>query len=96
MNGFQDIAHGGFVAVMLDEIIGMACEFRQEGRVFTMTAYLNVTYKKPVRTPGTVLLRGWVDRRQGRKIWGKGTVEDGEGNVLSQGEALFVQLKGSL
>lgn len=96
MNGYDNVAHGGLIGVLLDEIIGMACEFQAEGRVFTMTAYLNVNYKRPVMTPGIVLLRGWVDRREGRKIWGKGTVEDGNGNVLSEGEALFVRLKEGL
>lgn len=82
--------------MLLDEIIGMACEFQKEGRVFTMTAYLNVRYKKPVRTPSVLLLRGWVERREGRKIFGRGTVEDGEGNVLSEGDALFVEVRGML
>lgn len=96
LNGHTDIAHGGFVAVLLDEIIGNACECTNEKRVFTMTAYLNVSYKRPIPTPAVVLLRGWVEKREGRKIWGKGTVEDEQGNVLSSGDALFVEVSQKL
>ncbi|PBP17650.1 hypothetical protein BUE80_DR011551 [Diplocarpon rosae] len=44
-----------------------------------MTAYLNVTYRKPVSTPGAVLVRAWVERVEGRKIFGRGVIEDGDG-----------------
>lgn len=55
-----------------------------------MTAYLKVDYKKPVRTPGIVLTRGVVVKKEGKKLWLRGTVEDGEGGILATGEALFI------
>lgn len=51
-------------------------------------------YKKPVPTPSTVLCRSWVERKEGRKVWGKGTVEDGMGTVFALGEALFIGIEG--
>jgi acyl-coenzyme A thioesterase PaaI-like protein len=90
LNGHQDLAHGGFVSVVLDDVIGTAVECGRPKESSTMTAYLKVDYRKPVRTPGVVLARAWLEKKEGRKMWGRGTVEDGEGNVLADGEALFI------
>jgi acyl-coenzyme A thioesterase THEM4 len=90
VNGHIDTCHGGFVSLLLDEIIGTVAEYERPADKSTMTAYLKVDYKKPVPTPGTVLCRAWLEKSEGRKIWGKGTVEDGEGVVLAMGEALFL------
>lgn len=101
VNGHIDTAHGGFIGVLLDDMIGCAAETAREKDKTTMTAYLNITYKKPIGTPGVVLGRSWVERREGRKIFGKATVEDGDGVVLACGDALFiivdrVKLRGKL
>lgn len=90
VNGHIDICHGGFVSVLLDEVIGLAADDVRPRDKSTMTAYLKVDYKKPVRTPAVVLCRAWVEKSEGRKLFGRGTVEDGEGVVLAEGEALFV------
>lgn len=90
VNGHVDICHGGFVSLLLDEVIGTVAEDARPKDKSTMTAYLKVDYKKPVRTPAVVLCRAWVENTEGRKIWGRGTVEDGEGGVLAEGEALFL------
>jgi thioesterase superfamily protein 4 len=90
VNGHIDICHGGFVSVLLDEVIGMAVDNLRPQNRSVMTAYLNVDYKKPVRTPSVVLCRAWVEKTEGRKMFGRGTVEDGEGGVLALGEGLWV------
>jgi len=61
-----------------------------------MTASLKVDYKSPVRTPGVVLGRGKLVRREGRKLWGEGTVEDGEGHVLAVAEGLFLEVESTI
>ena len=76
--------------MLLDETLGHAAEYARPEDKSTMTAFLNVQYKKPVRTPGIILARGKVVKREGRKLWGKGTIEDGEGGVLATSEALFI------
>ena len=76
--------------MVLDDVIGAAAECdRPKGRS-TMTAYLKVDYRKPVKTPGVLLARAWLEKTEGKKMWGRGTIEDGEGNVLADGEALFI------
>jgi thioesterase superfamily protein 4 len=90
LNGHHNLAHGGFVSVVMDDVIGNAVDFERPKDKSTMTAYLKVDYRKPVKTPGVLLARGWLERMEGRKMWGRGTIEDGEGNVLADGEALFL------
>ncbi|KAH7342300.1 HotDog domain-containing protein [Rhexocercosporidium sp. MPI-PUGE-AT-0058] len=90
LNGHPDTLHGGFLSVLLDELIGNAAEYERPHDKSTMTAYLKVDYKRPVRTPGTLAVRTWVERVQGRKIWGRGEVLDREGRVCATGEALFI------
>ncbi|TGO27691.1 hypothetical protein BPAE_0038g00370 [Botrytis paeoniae] len=92
VNGHIDTAHGGFTGVMLDDMIGCAASIARPRDKTTVTAYLHITYKKPIGTPGVVLGRSWVDRKEGRKIFGKATIEDGEGVVLATGEALFITM----
>ena len=78
------------MSLLLDEVIGTAADNLRPHDKSMMTAFLKVDYKAPVRTPGTVMCRAWVDKSSGKKMYGKGTVEDGEGKVLASGEALFI------
>jgi acyl-coenzyme A thioesterase THEM4 len=90
LNGHHNLAHGGFLSVVLDDVIGTAADIERPEDKSTMTAYLKVDYRKPVKTPGVLLARAWLEKREGRKMWGRGTIEDGEGNLLADGEALFI------
>lgn len=90
VNGHIDTCHGGFLSVVLDEILGNVAEHEKPVDRSTMTAYLHVGYKKPVHTPGCVLVKAGLEKKEGRKIWVNGTIEDGQGNVSTTGEALFI------
>jgi len=90
VNGHEDTSHGGFVSVLHDEILGIAAQSYRPSDKTTMTAYLKVDYKKPMRTPGVVLCRSWLEKKEGRKIYVRGSIEDGDGNVLSLSEGLFI------
>ena len=80
------------MGLLLDEVIGAAADHIKPPDKSTMTAYLKVDYKKPVPTPSVVLCRAWIQRTEGRKMFGMGTVEDGEGTVMAMGEGLFVAI----
>ncbi|OHW90458.1 thioesterase superfamily protein [Colletotrichum incanum] len=100
VNGYPNVSHGGIVATVLDETIGMIFLVNKtEGLMSAesyMTAYLNVTYVRPVETPQTVLCVVEVVRVKGRKWWIQGRIEDREGRVLAKAESLFVRLKEKL
>ncbi|EFQ33212.1 thioesterase superfamily protein [Colletotrichum graminicola] len=100
VNGFANVLHGGIVATVLDETIGNIFPINEtEGLMPSgsyMTAYLNVTYVRPVETPQTILCVAEVVRVKGRKWWVRGRIEDREGRVLAKAESLFVRLKEKL
>jgi len=93
VNGHIDTCHGGFVSSVLDEAMGMAVTYYHAKSTFT--AYLNVTFKKPVPTPSILLCRAWVTKTERRKVFVSGTVENGEGVVYSSAEGLFVNVAES-
>lgn len=64
-------------------------------QVEAVTAYLNVTFLKPVKTPGTVLVSARFNEVIGRKHFLAATVKDGSGEVLSKAEALWIRLERS-
>lgn len=95
MNGHEDVAHGGTLSVLLDEVMGMLAYTEQKQEV--MTVALNVKFLKPLPTPGVVLCKASMARAPDkRKFWTQGSIEDGSGGVYATGEALFIILKAKL
>lgn len=96
VNGYPDVSHGGIVATILDETIGLVFPVNKSNGLIPdaayMTAYLNVTYVKPVRTPQTVLCVVDVTKVVGRKWWIDARIEDEGGVVLARAESLYVRL----
>jgi hypothetical protein len=90
VNGHVDICQRGIVSLLLDKVIETAADHVSPPDKSTMTAYLKVDYKRPVPTLGVVLRRAWIERTEGRKLFGIGTVEDGRGTEMTIGEALFL------
>ncbi|KAG6363903.1 hypothetical protein INS49_009006 [Diaporthe citri] len=103
LDGHPGICHGGIVATIFDEVLGYAApagRLAGEGQgaggrpvPSYVTAYLNTTYLRPVRTPGTILVVASTTRVEGRKIWVEASMEDGRGDKLARAEALFVEVK---
>lgn len=88
LNAHPDLMHGGVIGCILDSTLGNAIggtlRYLGIGHGNSMfTVQLNITYKKPVRTPGTIMARGWVVKMEdgGRKVWAQGVIE-GEGGVV--------------
>lgn len=94
MNGHTNVAHGGFIATILDETMGMVVSLHQSAGMSGYTAFIKVEFKKPVPTPGAIVCRTWLERRSaGRKLWLRGTVEDGEGGLFAEAESLWIEVK---
>jgi hypothetical protein len=54
--------------------MGYAAQYENPLGKGSMTAYLKVDYKSLVKTPGVIMTRSWVERIEGRKMWGRGTI----------------------
>jgi acyl-coenzyme A thioesterase PaaI-like protein len=80
--------HGGFVAAILDEVLGAAqAATDQPG----MTARLEVQYRAPTPLHTDLTASGWVERVEGRKIFAAGEVWAGE-RVTATAAGLFVSV----
>ena len=64
-------------------------------RGVTVTAYLNITYLKPVATPQTVLLTANFRDIKGYKYYIDASAKDGSGVFLAKAEALWIRVDRS-
>ncbi|CAI7597023.1 unnamed protein product [Penicillium crustosum] len=55
------------------------------------TVALNITYKKAIKTPETIMARSWITKTEGRKIWGTAQIESGTGEIYATAEGVFVK-----
>ncbi|CBK24696.2 uncharacterized protein [Blastocystis hominis] len=88
MCGHAGILHGGASASTLDQFFGiMNCVLGING----FTGQLNLSYRKIILCPSTVLVKGVCERQEGRKHWFKGTIYDEVGDVCVEAECLFIK-----
>lgn len=96
VNGYPHLCHGGIVATILDEVMGSLLSVNKAlGHIkgSSVTAYLNVTYLKPVATPQTVLVTARLRDVKRQKYYVEALVKDSCGVVLAKAEALWIGLK---
>jgi acyl-coenzyme A thioesterase PaaI-like protein len=86
-SGAPGIAHGGAVATVVDDVLGFLLYVVQAPGV---TRRLEVDYLKPVLTGMPYVVRGRLDRREGRKIWVSCTCTDPDGVVAFRATGLFI------
>ncbi|EXJ75373.1 uncharacterized protein A1O5_02069 [Cladophialophora psammophila CBS 110553] len=95
LNGWSDTIHGGFLAVLLDECAGVLLGLNEgfgdtePARVYT--AYINISYKKPVRTPQVIVAKSKLRIKTGRKKVVAVEILDPEGAVLCNAETMFIK-----
>ncbi|SCV69471.1 BQ2448_2491 [Microbotryum intermedium] len=90
--GHEGVVHGGLLATVLDESLAWTALQSLPSNI-GVTATLSLSYKKPTFADQFVVVRTeWV-RQEGRKVWVQGQIEDLDGQVLVQADALFVEPK---
>jgi len=78
--------HGGFVAAAFDEVLGAT---QSLSGTQGMTAHLDVDYRSPTPLGVPLVMRGWLDRTEGRKIWARAELRHGD-TLCAESEALFI------
>lgn len=93
--GFPGVAHGGVVAMIFDELLGVTLV---KGGYWAMTAWLNVEYKRAIPVLAELVVRGVVTKREGRKTFIRGTLAatSAPDEVLATAESLMVQPRAEL
>jgi len=89
--GGAGFAHGGIIAVVLDEAMGKLSKLREERAV---TAEMSIEYHKPVPVDQEIFAEGWQEEEQGRNRFRVAEIHDGQGNLLARGKGRFVVLQG--
>ncbi|HKM66525.1 MAG TPA: hotdog domain-containing protein [Candidatus Acidoferrum sp.] len=87
--GGAGFAHGGIIAVVLDEAMGKLSKLTDEKAV---TAELNVAFRKPVPVDKEIVVEGWQEEEKGRHRFRVGEIRDTQGNLLARGTARFVAI----
>jgi uncharacterized protein (TIGR00369 family) len=85
--GGAGFAHGGIIAMLLDEAMGKVCRFRE---VRAVTAELTVEYLKPVSIEKEILVEGYEAELKGRNLFLVGEIRNADGLVLARGRGRFV------
>jgi acyl-coenzyme A thioesterase PaaI-like protein len=86
-SGGPGIAHGGAVATVVDDLLGFLLYVE---RVPGVTRRLEVDYLKPVRVGVPYVVRGRLERRDGRKLWVSCTGTGPDGVAAFRATGLFV------
>ena len=88
-SGAPGIAHGGAVATVIDDVLGMLLYVV---RIAGVTRHLEVDYLKPVVLEVAYTIRARVDSRDGRKLFVSCVCTDPSGVVAFTGKALFIEV----
>ncbi|PTB62734.1 hypothetical protein BBK36DRAFT_1172489 [Trichoderma citrinoviride] len=70
-------AHGGLISTILDEAMAHSLVSRfstipgkvEDVRRTLLTSQLEVVFRRPVRTPGVLIVKSWCVAGKGRKFW---------------------------
>lgn len=85
--GGGGMAHGGIIALLLDEAMGKVCRFRE---VRAVTAELSVEFLKPVAVDKAIVVEGRETEMNGRNLFLAGEIRNESGEVLARGKGRFV------
>jgi uncharacterized protein (TIGR00369 family) len=88
--GGAGFAHGGIIALLLDEAMGKVCRFRE---VRAVTAELSVEYLKPVAVDKEIVVEGRETEMNGRNLFMSGEIRNENGDVLARGKGRFVVIR---
>lgn len=79
-------AHGGIVAALLDETMGLVMAIND---VLAYTVQLDISYLAPTPVNEPIVARAWLKERDGRKLLIAATVQAGE-TELATATGLFI------
>jgi uncharacterized protein (TIGR00369 family) len=85
--GGGGFAHGGIIALLLDEAMGKVCRFRDARAV---TAQLTIDYLKPIDVEQEIVVEAFEEQQSGRNLFQVGEIRNAAGEVLAKGKARFV------
>ncbi len=89
--GRNGAVHGGMLGLLFDSLLGYTTAVLTQSP-YQRTAHLGIDYRKIVPINKELQVDAGIDRIEGRKINVSGRILD-DGEVLTEGDALFIRLK---
>lgn len=87
--GGPNVAHGGWTAGILDELVGHAMMLREE---FSVTGTLEVVFRKPMPVEIPLIGKSQIDKREGRRAFVSASIElASTGALLASAKAIMVK-----
>jgi acyl-coenzyme A thioesterase PaaI-like protein len=86
--GFPNILHGGLQSSFLDDIMWWPPSFL--AKTSCVTVEQTTRFKAEAKLGQTFTLIGVAGKREGRKFWTSGRIEDEAGKVVAESEALYL------
>jgi len=87
MQGFKGVVHGGFITMVLDEVMAKVCLFDKKPAV---TLRIEVKFIKPVRVDEEITVRGRCVEARGRRLKLEAWCEGEAGEKRAEAGALFL------
>ncbi len=89
--GWENMAHGGIVSTLLDEVMSWAVIYFK--RIFFVTRRVKIKYIRPVPLYKLLTVKGKMIEGGNRRLCkAKGLIQDEDENILVRGEATFAIL----
>jgi len=85
--GGPNVAHGGWTAGILDELVGHVPLLRHE---FAVTGRLSIVFHKPMPVEVPLEGKAWIDKQEGRKVFVSAEIR------LKRSEALLASAEAVL
>jgi acyl-coenzyme A thioesterase PaaI-like protein len=82
-------AHGGSIAAVCDEAMGLAV---WKSGFLAVTARIEIDYRSLVPLNTTAEIKVWIHRKCGRTVVAKGKLMNADGTVYSEAKGLFVSI----
>ena len=95
VNGHPGIVHGGIISLLFDDCFGWV--FFCLNKPMSVTANLNINFRKPLKQNTTTVLRAKMTKEEGRKMFMDATLHEaaaeGEETLLADSSTLFIKVK---
>lgn len=87
--GAPDLVHGGVVASVMDELLGVTNVVNGRG---AMTGTLTIRYVRPTPIFQEIRMEGYCRKQEGRKIYAEGRFFLGD-ELLVEGQGTFISMR---
>ncbi len=98
LNGHGGVVHGGIISLLFDTALGFAYHICLSGddKNIAVTANLNIDFRAAFREGSEAVVRVYLDRMEGRKIFFSANLESKDGSVVyAEATSLFIKVDRS-